>query len=337
MKKRNVRIAIGIIASALFILIALRGIDWGEALAALADARYVYVVPIVVVFWWQLYIRAQRWRVVLAPFPDAPMRDLVNATNIGWMANYLLPLRAGEIIRPVLLSRTAGLPVGGVIATAALERILDLLAMLVLFGFVMITMTVSETVRGWGVALLLISAMLVAVLVVTRLHADRARAFFSWALQRVPDRIAGPVHDFLEGFIQALAVLDSPMTLLRLAAWSLYLWLAMSCLFGLGFLMFGLPVPILSGQILVTVVTAVAVAAPSAPGFIGSFQLGCRIALVELLGVPESDAIAYSVALHVLQFVAVIAAGSFSLAAQGMRLSDIGQVSEQESYSSSSG
>ncbi len=337
MTKRNVRIAIGVVASALFIAIALRGIDWQESLAALVHARYAYVIPIVVVTWWQLYIRAQRWRVVLAPFPAAPMRELVAATNIGWMANYLLPLRAGEIIRPVLLSRSTGLPVGGVIATTALERIFDLFAMLVLFGFVTLTMPVPATVRDWGIALLLLAAVLIGIVVFIRWHSDRARAVFRWALQRAPDRIAAPIQEFLEGFILALAVLDRPATLLRLAAWSLYLWLAISFMFGLGLLMFGLQVPLLSGQILVTVVTAVAVAAPSAPGFIGSFQLGCRIALVEILGLSESSAIAYSVALHLLQFVAVIAAGAFSLAGQGLRLGDIGQASDQESYTSSSG
>jgi hypothetical protein len=79
-----------------------------------------------------LYIRAQRWRVLLRPVGTPFLRALVDATNIGFMANVLLPLRIGEIIRPVLLSRKERQPLGGILATIVLERIFDMFTILFL-------------------------------------------------------------------------------------------------------------------------------------------------------------------------------------------------------------
>src|SRR5207244_4063072 len=99
---RTGRIVVSIVFSVGFLGFAVWGVNWREAAAALAKAHYLYVLPMAAVSLWTLYIRAQRWRVLLRPVGTPAMRTLVAATNIGFMANMVLPFRMGEVIRPVL-------------------------------------------------------------------------------------------------------------------------------------------------------------------------------------------------------------------------------------------
>lgn len=328
-RQRSLRIAFSIGVSVLLLYLALRGIEWEETLAALAGAQYLYAIPIVAITVLQLYIRAQRWRVLLRPLGVPPMATLVAATNIGWMANFILPLRAGEIIRPVLLSRKENKPLGGVLATIALERVFDMFTILLLFGLTAALTPVSDEVQSWGFGLLTVAAVIAAGIAFVRWRAAFARRVLVALTRPIPERAAGALVRFFDGFLEALTVLDSPKAFLELVLWSLYLWTVVSFVFGLGILMFDIQVPMLLGQVVVTVVVAVAVSAPSAPGFIGAFQFGCVVAF-GLLGVSKDQAMAYSFAIHATQFVAIIGAGLFSLAQQGMSLQQVGEVSESD-------
>jgi len=328
-RKRAFRIAFSVGISALFLYLALRGIEWDKTLEALASAQYLYVIPIIGLTVWQLIIRAQRWRVLMRPLGAPPMSMLIAATNIGWMANFLLPLRAGEIIRPVLLSRKENLPLGGVLATIALERVFDMFTILFLFGLTAVLTPVSAEVQSWGFRLLTIALVIASGIAFVRWRAAFARSILDFFVRPLPEKVATALQRFFDGFVEALTILDSPRAFLELAAWSLYLWIVVSFVFGLGILMFDLDTPMLLGQVVLTVIVAVAVSAPSAPGFIGAFQFGCVIAF-GLLGVSKDEATAYSLAIHATQFVAIIGAGLFSLAQQGMSLRQMGEVPESD-------
>ena len=100
------------------------------------------------------------------------------------------------------------------------------------------------------------------------------------------------------------------------------LWAVIGILYVLGFEAFHLDVPPVKGALILTAIIAIAVSVPSAPGFIGSYQLGCVLAL-GMFGVDESAALAFSLVLHMTQFVAVIGAGLYSLWKEGMSFSDV--------------
>jgi uncharacterized protein (TIRG00374 family) len=326
---RTLRIALSVVVSAVFLGFAVRKVDWAEAGAALAAAQYLYVLPMLFVSIWSLYIRAQRWRVLLRPLGNPSMRTLVAATNIGFMANMVLPLRMGEVIRPVLLSRKEHEPLGGVLATIVLERIFDLFMILFLFGVSAATVSVSDAVRQWGYRLFGVAITVGVGVVFVRWQEALALRLLSWALRLLPPRFAEPIEQFFRGFVRALEILDSPKTFLQVLGWSLYLWLVISSTYAFGVLAFGLNVPLAVGSVAIMAVIAIAVSAPSAPGFIGAFQLGCTLGLA-IFGVSQSQAIAYSIVLHLTQFVGTVAAGLYSLTREGMSLRQLEKVSESD-------
>jgi uncharacterized protein (TIRG00374 family) len=327
---RTVRIVLSIAVSAVFLYFAVRKVDWAQAGAALAAAQYLYVLPMLVVSIWSLYIRAQRWRVLLRPLGNPTMRTLVAATNIGFMANMVLPLRMGEVIRPVLVSRKEHEPLGGVLATIVLERIFDLFMILFLFGVAAATVSVSDArLREWGTYLFFVAMSVGLGVVFVRWQEALALRVLGWMLTPLPRRFANPIEEFFRGFVRALEILDSPITFLQVLGWSLYLWLVISSTYAFGVLAFGLKVPLAVGSVAIMAVIAVAVAAPSAPGFIGAFQLGCTLGLA-IFGVSQSQAIAYSIVLHLTQFVGTVAAGLYSLTREGMSLRQLEEVSESD-------
>jgi uncharacterized protein (TIRG00374 family) len=240
------------------------------------------------------------------------MRQLVAATNIGFMANMVLPLRIGEVIRPVLVSRRAGLPLSGVLASVFLERIFDMFTILLLFGVSASIVPVSEQVRQWGWILLGVATAVGVTIALIRWQEELALGLARRVTDLLPPKIGAAIFGFVAGFVKALEMLDSPSTFLRAFAWSLYLWMVIASVYTFGFLSFHMDVPVLIGPLVLTAVVAIAVSVPSAPGYIGAFQLGCVLGLA-IFDIAESDAIAYSIVIHLTQFVSVIAAGLYSL------------------------
>lgn len=319
MRRRALRIAVGVGISAVFLGLAVRNIHWRATGDALQGANYLYILPIMAATVWTLYIRAQRWRVFLEPVGVVPMPLLVAATNIGFMANMLLPLRIGEVVGPVLVSRRENLPLGSLLATVVLQRIFDMFTILLLFGVSVATVSVSEDARKLGYTLTAVAAAIGAGIVLIRWQERLAMAAIRRFCDLFPARLGDPVHRFALGFVKALEVLDSPSAFVRAFAWSLYLWIVIAALNGLALVAFHLP---LRAAVIVTAIVAVAVSVPSAPGFLGSFQYGCTLAL-EIFSVPASEAFAYSIVLHVTQFVGIVAAGLYSLWSEDMSLREV--------------
>lgn len=327
---RSVRIAVSVAVSALFLGFAVRGVDWHEAATALSRAQYLYALPMFPLTVWTLYIRAQRWRVLLRGVGTPAMRTLVAATNIGFMANMVMPLRIGEVIRPVVVSRKEREPLSGILATVVLERIFDMFTIVLLFGISASLVSVSDQVRQWGYGLFGLALVIGGGVAMVRWQEALAFRLLRFALRPFPQRLAEPVDQFLGGFVRALEILDSPRTFLQLLGWSLYLWIVIAAIHFSGIVAFALPVPRLLGSIVVTAIVAIAVSVPSAPGYVGAIQVGCTLALA-IFGVPKSDAFAFSIVLHITQFIAIVAAGLYSLVKEGITLRQIEAMSESDS------
>lgn len=324
---RQVRILITVVVSAALLYLAFRGVDWDRAYATALKTNTAWLLGVMIVTVWTLLIRAQRWKVLLRPLGTPPQAPLVHTTNIGFMANMVLPLRAGEIVRPVLLARKTQLPLGGVLATIVLERVLDLLAVIFLFGLATLLVPVSEQVRALGWWLMGLGLGLGTTVVLIRWQEPRVFQLWQLVAERLPGAVARPLDHFVRGFLKALEVLDRPATFLELILWTAYLWCVIAAVNTLGLLAFAFALPLLRCGLVVTAIVALAVSVPSAPGYVGSFQFGCKVAL-DVFGVEASEALAFSVVLHVAQFVAILAAGMYSLAREGVSLRELEEVSK---------
>jgi glycosyltransferase 2 family protein len=321
--KHFLRIALSLALSGVFLWIAVHGVSWDEASAALRQAHLWVVPPIFAVGALSLYLRALRWGVLIRPFADVGSQSLMSATAIGFAANMLLPLRAGEVIRPWLLARKEGLSLAHTIATVAVERLFDMATLLLFFGVATLTLPLPPEWKRYGWFFLFTFVFLLALLALLQRLPRKTLAIARVLLRPLPEGLSHKLLQAIEQFADGLASLRSPAAIAVALGYSLGVWLTLALSFGLGISALELPVPWLRGALSLTAIVAIAVSIPGGPGFIGMFQVGCEVGL-GVYGIAKSLAFSYSVLVHVLQFATSVGLGLYFFLRENVSLKELG-------------
>src|SRR5512143_1900277 len=124
------RFWIGLVISAVFLWLALRGLSLAEVASKLPGIEYWWLVPGVAVYFLAVWARAWRWRYLLRPIKPISTRALFPVVCIGYAGNNIYPARAGEVLRALVLKRHAGVAVSASLATIIVERVYDGVVML---------------------------------------------------------------------------------------------------------------------------------------------------------------------------------------------------------------
>ena len=309
----GLRLAAALLVTVACLYFALRGAEWGEIWTVLERTRYGWVLAMALVSVAAVYVRALRWRVLLRTLAPPAVRPFFSATAVGFMANMLLPLRAGEIIRPVLLGRQTRITTSAALASVLLERLLDLL---LLFGFLLAisaSVPVPVAMQQASIVLAAVIAGLLALVVVLLRTQDRAMLRVRRWLGRLPGSLGHVVADVLESFLTGVAGINDRRTVAVLLGYSLVVWVVIAATFACGLLALQVEAPLVAASVSLVVVVAAFVSLPQAPGFVGTWQAGC-VAALAFYGVSQEEAIGYSLVTHVVQVVVVIALGVVCLA-----------------------
>ena len=306
----------------------LRNADMAQVWAEIRRARPLLLLAAVLVTGLTYVLRALRWQYVLAPLGHARFSNAFRATVIGFAATFLLPARAGEVIRPLLLARREGLPATATFATIILERLMDMVTVLALFAVFVLTAdpaTVSAQpahlarVKAGGLLAAGVAAVALTVAFVAAGHPERLGR---WALRIehvLPARLARMVAAFVESFTQGLAVLRQPRRLVVSLALSVPLWMSIAAGIWLTSLAFHITFPYV-GSFLVMTILVVGVAMPT-PGAVGGFHAAYQIAVQSFFGAPDDRAIGAAIVLHAVSFVPVTLLGLAFMARDGLSLS----------------
>ena len=116
---------LGLLVSAAFLWLALRGLRLADIGQVVAEADYLWLLPGVAVYFLAVWARAWRWHYLLRPLKAIPTGAMFPIVCIGYMGNNIYPARAGEVLRAVILKRKEGVPVSASLATIIVERIFD--------------------------------------------------------------------------------------------------------------------------------------------------------------------------------------------------------------------
>jgi uncharacterized protein (TIRG00374 family) len=300
------------------LLWALRGVRLTDVLQHVAAAKPAPLLAAVVLATLTFPLRLIRWRLLLRddrgqPYPAG---SLWHAVALGFMANNVLPLRAGELVRAYAASRLAGIRFATVLSSIVVERIFDALTVVALLTLALLTPDLPASISIGGVSVAQMAqtggvvggaALLVAILVLAApLTAERmVRRLLPW--QRLADRIVGLIEEIRQG----LVVLRTPARLLAVLFWSLVLWLVNALAFYVGFWSFDIPVGY-AGALLLQGLLALGISIPSTPGFFGPFE-AVIVAVLGLYGVPRDLAFSYAIAYHLTSFIPITLMGLWSL------------------------
>jgi glycosyltransferase 2 family protein len=306
----------------------LRNADMAQVWAEMRRARPGLLMAAVLVTGVTFVLRALRWQYVLSPLGETHFSNAFQATVIGFAASFLLPARAGEVIRPLLLARREGLPATATFATIILERLMDMVTVLALFAVFVLTAD-PDTIKAQPAHLarvqaggLLAAAIAAVALTTAFVAAGHPERLGRWALRVehvLPARLARMVAKFVESFTQGLGVMRQPRRLLVSLALSVPLWLSIAAGIWLTSLAFHITFPYV-GSFLVMTILVVGVAMPT-PGAVGGFHAAYQIAVHSFFGAPDDRAVGAAIVLHAVSFVPVTLLGLYFMARDGLSLS----------------
>lgn len=300
-------------------------IEWPAVWSALHTVHYGYLLPATVVLVAHFLLRALRWRYLLPPpirSEDVGLRRLFDSILVGAFATFVLPLRAGEFVRPLLLARTTTYSFGAAFASVVIERFFDLAMVLVCFGLMLrFVIGLPPWVEYGAGTLTVLAGGLSLFLVLGSLVPGKVRLVMGVCLRPLPRGLSEPLGGFVDGLLSATAVLRSPWRLGAIMGLTVLVWVSSFAVSGICLWLFDIPASV-PFVVAIGVIIALAVAAPSAPGFIGVFQTAC-VAAFALFGFSREEAIAYSLIAHAHQFVIFVGYGVWLMFKYNLSLADL--------------
>jgi uncharacterized protein (TIRG00374 family) len=313
--------------SALCLTIALRNLHLGDVWLVLRTARYGWIVPGVVVYFFGVWARTWRWDYLLRPMKRVPLRRLFPVVVIGYMGNNVYPARAGEVIRAYVLRQREGVSISASLATVVVERVFDGLVMLI-FVFIALPFTPMPAWLQWMViaaSILFFGAL--AVFMVLAIRVEWAEAAYGWAIDRVvPPRFRQPVRGFADRFMTGLHSLRSGRGVLMIFVTSIVIWLAETVKYWFVMHAFDFSVPFWVLMLMNGIVN-LATTFPSAPGYVGTFDAP-GIEILSIFGVERSLAASYTLVLHAALWLPITLLGFWYMGHESVTWGDFGRAKQ---------
>jgi len=313
MKSKRWLIIIGTLFSLILLIFIFSQLDWQTfflTLCAIHPEPLIFSIFIVI---FSIVLRAVRWNVI-ANLPLSYLHSFWQATSIGYLGNVIYPVRAGELLKIFAIHYFAKIPLGRAFASAVLDRVADVI-MLGLFTLSMLWLHGSrlDPLIGNSVIIIFVITLIFMILLISfaqhlqqRIQtwsiSEKWQWFKEWLLHGL---------ETLQIFQQShhiVTVLLLTLTLFLLDAY--WMWQIMHA--------FGWHLPFEAG-ITVSVFIVIGAALPSAPGYVGVYQLACLLAL-GLYDIDATRAVAYSIVLQLLSFAVMVIQGIFITIYYGFKL-----------------
>jgi len=319
---------LGIVVSATLLWWSLKDVNFAEVLLHLREARLFPIIAGVVMATLTFVLRIFRWQLLLRAQDGSrlPPGPLWHAIAMGFMANNVLPLRIGEVVRTFAATRLAGVRFTAALSSIAVERMFDALTVGFFLGLGLLLAGLPADAEVGGVHMGRL-ATLVGVAAVTGLAIAGAVVAFPKAAEAtirkvVPFKgLADRLVTIIEGIRQGLSALQSPVRILGVVLWSLAVWGLSALSFYVMFAAFGIEVSF-AGALLMQSLIMFGIAVPSTPGYVGVFEAP-TIAVLGLYHVDASLAATYAFTYHITTFIPITLLGAWSVARTNIGLRDL--------------
>lgn len=327
---------LGLVVTVVLLWWVLADVAFGEVLANIRRGNFLLLFASVCVATFGFFIRALRWKVLLAPVcPDTSLKSRFAAVSIGFMANNVLPARVGEFARAYSLKRLEPISASAAFGTLVVERFMDgtvLLLFLVVPVFLPGFPAADALAEGSGRAMFQFAiGLVITVLTFLMVMAVFPKRFIAGArriCRVLPKAAGGRLLRSLEHFLDSISIMTDPKLLALGFAWSFFFWTWHAVSFWLGMLAFGIDTGFVSA-IFTEAVVGFGVAVPAAPGFFGTFHVAANFALTTVYGMPEAESLAFAFAYHFGGWIPITVIGLWYAWSLGLSLGEVGHADEQ--------
>ncbi|MDH7516147.1 MAG: lysylphosphatidylglycerol synthase transmembrane domain-containing protein [Bacteroidota bacterium] len=296
-----------------------RNVDFGELKESFRSADYVVALSIIPLILLSHYVRAHRWKVMLAYIhPGVGTWNLFVGVMLGYFMNNIIP-RSGELVRPYVTAdreRAAGATFSSLFGTIVIERFIDTVALLAVIAIVLVFDTAlfsgiagfEDAVRGLLYPMIILGVLFLFVAPSALGH--RIADLFT---RPFPERFRERVMDIftkLQTGFRAIRTLRQATIVI--ADTIVINFLYMVPLYVMFFAVRSGPTlhPTLFHAVEVYAITALAYAVAPTPGAFGVFHITARVATMRLLHFSEADAVAYATIMHFINYTTVMIVGA---------------------------
>lgn len=307
---------VGIAISAALLYASLRGIRFSQVLEHIRGARLAPMLLGVALATSTFFLRIFRWQLLLRGDDGRRLEPvpLWHAIAMGFMANNILPLRMGEVVRTFAASKLTNTRFPSVLASIAVERLFDAIVVVALLAGGLFTAQLPRSELSGRVANIVMFGGIAAVLGLLVAGLVVAFPLLAERLVRlvVPsERMAAKLVAVIEAVRHGFSVLRSPGRIAGVVLWSLVIWTVSALSFWIMLSAFGiraeLPVALLMQGLIMF-----GIALPSSPGYVGVFEAPI-ILLLGLYLVDKNLAAAYALTYHVTTFIPITLLGAWSV------------------------
>lgn len=343
--KKTIQLVIGLAIGVGLLWLVFRGTNWNDVFAAIAAANLLWIAVFLTLILLSFVVRVQRWSYIVRTAKPVSFRHLFTSTQIGFLANFTLPGRIGEVVRAIVLTRLAKLPFTKSFAMVILDRITDLFGLLAVIIVTVFAYTPQGSVRipestlGFpiefsanniyrGEILVIVSlVLLVAFFVLLYVKQALMLRISDNIWSRFSKGLAHRIHVSLQNFADGLHIFRSASDMAKSIGFSLLVWsIALLALVAI-VRAFDVHVP-WYGIFVMQLLLAVFISAPGAPGFVGQFHAPIVIGLVMFVpGIEDSKAKAVAIMAHLLNLAPVAIVGIICLYTEKLGLVELARES----------
>ncbi len=318
---------VGLVVSAVFLYLALRGVDLAAAWRAALTARWGYLGLAWVCLLASYLLRAWRWQVIVRPLKRVPLWTMWRVFMVGFMSNNILPARAGELVRAYVLGQAAQVNAAAILGTIAVERVFDVAMALLLLVFGVTVGVLGELDNSVWLGAAMVGGIVFGVLAAA-LWGD---ALVDWGTRWVGrvspswgDKLAGVGRSFVQG-LRAVGSVGRAVyvALLAVASWALFMAYAYFILRA-----YRLHIGV-AGVAFLLGMAGLGVSIPSAPGGVGTLDYAYIFGLQLLKIGDENTRASFALTGHVIEWITTLALGMFSLGQLGLSFRQVSTLAER--------
>lgn len=318
---KYLKFIIGLLISVLGLWYALHQFNWADFINVLGKVNYWYLLLAVFIQFLAMWFRSLRWKWLLLPIKKISVSPLFEATMIGYFGNMILPLRMGEVLRAYVVSNRFAISMSKVIGTLVVDRILDMLALMV-FAIFFVFNSELLNIPQWIVILsIFLTLFLFGFLIYIggknpdlQSKKQKYRVFHA--------SVGSKIYDIIANLITGIAVLNKTPKKIGVYSFIVLLW----SLYFISFLFMVKAVHIelntMSIGILYVMLT-IAISIPAAPGYVGTYHATCVAVLTNLFSIDLVSSQAFAIVSHAIVFIPFVIVGAIIFVKNSLNFSKI--------------
>lgn len=308
---KNFKIILSALLGIVFLYISFKGIDFITPFKIAIKANVLLLILAVFMHCINQAVRAERFRILLNE-PEFKFSDAYKVFWVGLLANYILPARLGEFVRPAVMKKVYKTGFSRVLGAVFVERLFELSGQMTLFLFVALFINLPQYVKTAGIMVFCIYCISLTVIFLFNKKKNFFINLINFIFSKFPDFASKIIH-FFTYFIEGASVIKDFKTFFKvfiftIIAWGTSIFNIMMTVMALGLF---LPQPFISASFIQAAIS-VALVLPPPPGFIGTFHYFCKIGL-EFFGITAETAMSFGILLHFMHMIITIAAGTLAL------------------------